>query len=90
MRNDALLIIVAKEARPPDPLGTVKELVRHDEVSRANLLSQRPDGRKGDDEADANGLEGGDVGQIGYAGGSDVVREAVSSEEGDGDARGSL
>lgn len=51
------------EKRPrPDAFRPVNDLIRHDEVARSDLLLQAADGGEGDDGADTERAEGGDVG----------------------------
>ncbi len=79
MPNDASL-----EERPrPDALRSIDNLIRHDEVPRPDLLLQAADGGEGDDGADAERAEGGDVGARGDFVRGQFVVEAVAREEGD-------
>lgn len=61
-----------EEGARSDALGPVNDLVRNDEVSRSDLLSERSDGREGDDGLDTDALEGGDVGSGGDLRGRNV------------------
>ena len=59
MRNDARTI---KERRRADTFRTVDDLVGEREVAWFDLFAEGADGGEGDDEPDAEGFEGGDVG----------------------------
>ena len=80
MRHHAAL----KERKRPNPLRPVDNLVRHHEIPWFHFLRQRADSAEGDDGADAEGAEGGDVGAGGDFVGCEGVVEAVAGEEGDG------
>jgi len=74
-----------KECEGPDALCTVDDLVWYYEIARADLLLQTADGAEGDDCADADGAECGDVGaSIDFMGGF-FMMETVAGEKGDGD-----
>lgn len=73
-----------EESPRPDALGAIDDLVRHDEIARSDLLLQAADGGEGDDGADAERAEGGDVGARGDFVRGELVVEAVAGEEGDG------
>lgn len=53
-----------EEGEWPDALGTVNDLVWYDKVARPDVFLQRADGREGDDGADANVSQGGNVGLV--------------------------
>ena len=74
MRDDPTL----EESKRPDALRTIDNLVRDDEVTWLDLLRKTADGTEGDDGADAEGAERGDVG----AGGDLVGREFVVEARG--------
>jgi hypothetical protein len=74
-----------KESERPDTLGAVNDLVWNNEITGLDLLLQAADGGKGNDGADADGAEGGDVGPGGDLVGSDLVVCAVAAKEGNGD-----
>lgn len=67
----------------PDAFGPIDDLIRHDEIPRSDLLLQAADGGEGDDGADAERAEGGDVGARRDFVWGEFVVEAVSGEEGD-------
>lgn len=77
-----------KERRRSDPLGTIDDLGRNDEVSGSDLFAKRADGGEGDDGFDAEGGECCDVCACGDGGGADGVGGTVASEEGDFGTRG--
>ena len=81
MRDDPTL----EESKRPDALRTIDNLVRDDEVTWLDLLRKTADGTEGDDGADAEGAERGDVGAGGDLVGREFVVEAVAGEEGDWD-----
>jgi hypothetical protein len=81
MANNASL----EECERPDALCAVDDLVWDDEIARLDLLLQTADGGEGDDGADADGAQGGDVGPRGDLMGCDLVVQTVSAEEGNGD-----
>jgi hypothetical protein len=74
-----------KEGERSNTLGAVDDLVRDNKVARFHGFLEGADGGKGDDGANAEGAEGGDVGA-----GRDFMRGElvvcpVAREEGDGD-----
>jgi hypothetical protein len=73
-----------EEGERPDTLGAVNDLVWDNEIAGLDLLLQAADGGKGNDGADADGAEGGDVGAGGNLVGSNLVVCAVSAKEGNG------
>lgn len=75
-----------EEGEGADALGAVDDLVRDDEVHGLDLLLQGADGGEGDDAADADGAQGGDVGAGGHLVRRELVVQAVAGEEGDGHA----
>ena len=85
MRDDGRAL---EEARGAHALGAVDDLVGEDEVARGELLAEGADGGEGEDGADAERFEGGDVRARGHGGGRDRVADAVPREEGDLGARG--
>lgn len=73
-----------EESERTNALGAIDDLVWDHEVAGLDLLLQRADGREGNDAADAEGAESGDVGAVrDFVGGEGVVG-AVAGEEGDG------
>lgn len=73
-----------EESERTNTLGAIDDLVWDHEVAGLDLLLQRADGGEGNDAADAEGAESGDVGAVGdFMGGKGVVG-AVAGEEGDG------
>lgn len=77
---------VLEEGERADALGPVNDLVGNDEVHGLDLLAEGPDGGEGDDAADADGPQSGDVGARWHLMRGDLVVDAVASEEGYGDA----
>lgn len=77
--NDTAL----EEGKGADALGPIDDLVGNYKVHGLDLLPQRTDSRKGDDAADANVAQSGDVGAVRDLVGRKLVVQAVSSEEGD-------
>lgn len=73
-----------EESPRPHALGAIDDLIRDDEIARSDLLLQAADGGEGDDGADAERAEGGDVGARGDFVRGELVVEAVAGEEGDG------
>jgi hypothetical protein len=74
-----------EEGEGADALGAVDDLVGDDEVAGLDGFLQRADGAEGDDGADAQAAQGGDVGAGGDLVGCDLVVQAVARQEGDGD-----
>ena len=74
-----------EEGERADALGAVDDLVGDHEVAGLDLLLQTADGGEGNDGADANGAEGGDVRAGGHLMGRDLVVLAMTAQEGDGD-----
>lgn len=70
--SDLVIVRVAKghvanktaleECEGADALGTVDDLVGHDEIHGLDLLLQGADGGEGDNAAHANMAQGGDIG----------------------------
>jgi hypothetical protein len=75
-----------EEGKGADALCAVDDLVGNDEVPRFDLLPQGAHGGKGNDGADAEAAQRGDVGAGGHFVGGELVVEAVAGEEGDGEA----
>jgi hypothetical protein len=75
-----------EEGERPDTLGAVDDLVWNNKIAGLDLLLQAADGGKGNDGADADGAESGNVGPGGDLVGSDLVVCAVSAKEGDGNS----
>ena len=76
-----------EEGEWADPFGAINDLVGNDKVHRLDVLLEGADGREGDDCADANGAEGGDVGAGWDLVRGDLVMGAMAAEECDGNAR---
>jgi len=74
-----------EEGERADALGAVDDLVGDDEVSGLDGFLQRTNGAEGDDGADAQTAQGGDVGAGRNLVGCDLVVQAVTRKEGDGD-----
>lgn len=74
-----------EEREGADPLGAVDDLVRDDKVPRFDGFLETADCGEGDDGADAEAAEGGDVGAGGDLVGGEFVVEAMAADEGDGD-----
>jgi hypothetical protein len=74
-----------KEGEWANSLCPVDDLVRHDKVSRLDLLLQTAHGGEGDDGAHADGSQRGNVRPRRNFMGSDVVVGAVTAQKGDGD-----
>lgn len=68
----------------PDTLGTVNDLVGDDKVTRLDLLLKTADGGEGDDAADTDRAQSGDVGTGRDLVGCDLVVSAVAAQERDG------
>ena len=79
--NNALL----EECPRPEALGAVNNLVRDDKVPGLDILPQATDGREGDDGAHPDGPQGSDVGTRRDLMGSQLVMQAVATEECNGD-----
>jgi hypothetical protein len=75
-----------EEGKGAHALCAVNDLVGDDKVHGLDLLLQRADGGKGDDAADADGAQGGNVGAGGHLVRGKLVVAAVAGEERDGDA----
>ena len=67
-----------KKGRLPDPFGAIDNLIWQYEIARGDFLSEGADSGECDDGADANGFEGGDVGEGWDIGGRVGVGRAVS------------
>jgi hypothetical protein len=74
-----------KERKRPNTLRAINNLIRHDEISRLDLFSERSDCAEGDDAPYANGAESGNVGAVGDFVGCERVVGSVTGEEGDRD-----
>ena len=74
------------EERARTCLGTVEELVGHDDVERLELLAQAADGARRDDLLHAERLHPPDVGAVVDLAGQDAVAAGVTRQEGDGHA----
>lgn len=79
VRNDTGAL---EERSGAHALRAIYDLSGEDEVPRADLLAEGTDGGEGEDGADAERLEGGDVRAGGDRGGVDRVSDAVAREEG--------
>jgi hypothetical protein len=75
-----------EEGEGTDALCAIDDLVGDDKVHWLNLLLERADGGKGDDTANADVPQGGDVCAVGDLVGGKLVMQAVTGEEGDVDA----
>ncbi len=64
-------------------LGAVEELVDEDDVARAVLFLERPDGADTEDPGDAELLERPDVGAMGKFRGEEAMSATVAGEEHD-------
>lgn len=73
------------ECKGTDTLGAVNDLVGEDKVHGLNVLLQGADGGEGDNAADANAAEGGNVGPVGHLVRRKLVMKAVAGEEGNVD-----
>ncbi len=73
------------ECKGTDTLGAVNDLVGEDKVHGLNVLLQGADGGEGDNAADANAAEGGNVGPVGHLVRSKLVMKTVAGEEGNVD-----
>ena len=82
MADESLL----EEGKRTDPLGPVNDLVGYDKVHGLDLLLQGPHCREGDDAADANRPQGGNVGARGHFMRRELVVNAVTREKRHGDA----
>lgn len=71
-----------KECEGPDAFGSVNGLIGHHKVHGLDLLAQGADSREGDDGADADVAQGGDVGAVGNLVGRKLVVHAVAGNEG--------
>lgn len=87
VRDEAL---TSEEGVRSDTLGSVDDLVGDHKVARGDFLSQRSDGREGNNGLDTDVLQRGDVGSGRNLSRGDGVREAVSGDKGDERARGEL
>ena len=67
-----------KKGGLPDPFGAIDNLIWQYEIARGDFLSEGSDSGECDDGADANGFEGGDVGEGWDIGGRVGVGRAVS------------
>ena len=74
---------VFEKGKRSDALGSVDDLVREEEVAGPDGLLQAADGGEGEDAADAELAESGDVGAGRDFMGAVLVVEAVAREEGD-------
>lgn len=74
-----------EEGEGTDALGAVNDLVGDDKVTGLDLLLQRAYGAEGDNGADTEATESGDVGAGGNLMGSDLVVKTMAGDEGDGD-----
>lgn len=74
-----------EECEWADSLGAVDDLVGDDEVAGFDGFLEAAYSGEGDDGADAEVAEGGDVGASGDFVGGELVMEAMAGDEGDGD-----
>lgn len=77
-----------EEGPRPEPLGAVNDLIRHDEIARLDLLLQTTDGGESNNASDADGAQSGNVRAGRDLVGSQLVVQAVSAQEGNGDGLG--
>jgi hypothetical protein len=80
--------LAAEERVRANTLGAIDDLVRDDEVTGGDLLTEGANGREGDDSLDTDGLESGDVCSNGNFRRRYGVCWAVARNEGDEVARG--
>lgn len=74
-----------EKGKRTDTLGPIDYLVRHDKVSRFDVLLQTANGGEGDDRAHADGAQGGDVGPRRDFVRRDLVVKTVTAQESNGD-----
>ena len=74
-----------EERKRSDTLGTINDLVRDHKVAGLDLLLQAADGGEGNDGADANGTERGNVGAGRNLMRGDLVVHAMATEKSDCD-----
>lgn len=74
-----------EEGERADALGAVNDLVGDDEVAGLDLFLEGAYGAEGDDGADTEATESGDVGAGGNLVRSDLVVETMAGDEGNGD-----
>lgn len=71
-----------EEGERPDALGPIDDLIGDHEVHGLDVLLQRTDGREGNDAANADMAQGGNIGAVGDLMGRILVVQAVSRKEG--------
>lgn len=75
-----------EESPGTNTLGAVNDLVGDNKVTGLDLLLQTANGGEGNDAADTDGAQGGNVSAGGNLVGSNLVVQAMAAQEGDGDS----
>ena len=74
-----------EECKRAHTLGAIDDLVRHDKVSRLDLLLQTTYGRKGNDSLDTKRPQRSNVGAVRHLVRRQFVVKSMARDEGDGD-----
>ena len=77
-----------EETGRTNAFGAIDDLSWEGKVAGGDFFAEGADGAEGEDDADAEVFEGGDVGARRDGGGGDAVVLSVASDEGDSCPRG--